>query len=257
MKERKQGREEMTKEGRKENIEVMYHQFHNRRDKEIYPQKSPVWNKHGLHKKEYKVEWHPFFETTLRSKVSSVQFSCSVMSDSLRSKGFSEAKGFHNSEWRNYHPVLLHTIRILIKECGRRITTLRFPRYQDLTSHAFFSQESTQRERVWALKTRKLTKKRGPRNQVSRDSTQSPGRRMLWCLCRDIPEWQLWAGLDRHPSAKADDSDLQEGNTLEKQLSGTFNFIANCSGKLLETMERMSDQYETHQMTNKVCEHQD
>ena len=80
---------------------------------------------------------------------------------------------------------------------------------------------------------------------------------MLWCLCKDIPEWQLWAGLDRHPSTKADDSDLQEGNTLEKQLNGTFNFIANCSGKLLETMERMSDQYETHQMTNKVCEHQD
>lgn len=46
----------MTKEGRKENIEAMYHIFHNRKDKEIYPQKSPVWNKHGLHKKEYKVE---------------------------------------------------------------------------------------------------------------------------------------------------------------------------------------------------------
>ena len=74
-----------------------------------------------------------------RHFLSSVQFSRSVVSDSLRSKGFWEAKGFHNSEWSNFHPVLLHTIRILIKECGRRITTLWFPRYQDLTSHIFFS----------------------------------------------------------------------------------------------------------------------
>lgn len=56
MKERKQGREGITKEGRKENTEAMHHQFHNRKGKEIYPQKSPVWNKHGSHKKEYKVE---------------------------------------------------------------------------------------------------------------------------------------------------------------------------------------------------------
>lgn len=34
--------------------------------------------------------------------------------------------------------VILHTIRILIKECGRKITTLRSPRYQDLTSRACF-----------------------------------------------------------------------------------------------------------------------
>lgn len=56
---------------------------------------------------------------------------------------------------------------------------------------------------------------------------------------------------------KADDSDLQEWNTLEKQLNGTFNFIENCSGKLLETMDGMSDRYETHQMTNKMYEQQD
>lgn len=55
---------------------------------------------------------------------------------------------------------------------------------------------------------------------------------------------------------EADDSDLQEGNALEKQLNAAFNFIANCPGKLLETMERMSDHYETNQMTSKVCEHQ-
>ena len=138
MKERKQGREGITKGGRKENTEAMQHQFHNRKGKEIYPQKSPVWNKHGSHKKEYKVKWHQLLKPHWEA-VSSVQFSRSVVSDSLRSKGFWEAKGFHNSEWSNFHPVLLHTIRILIKECGRRITTLWFPRYQDLTSHIFFS----------------------------------------------------------------------------------------------------------------------
>lgn len=56
MKERKQGREGITKGGRKENTEAMQHQFHNRKGKEIYLQKSPVWNKHGSHKKEYKVK---------------------------------------------------------------------------------------------------------------------------------------------------------------------------------------------------------
>lgn len=56
MKERKQGREGITKEGRKENTEAMHHQFHNRKGKEIYPQNLQCGNKHGSHKKEYKVE---------------------------------------------------------------------------------------------------------------------------------------------------------------------------------------------------------